>query len=137
MFLTCAGSNYWRYNFISSSVDPGYPKSLSVWNGIGTKIDAAFQFENKVTYFFTNGEYRRFDDNNFQVAVDYPRRSTRWLKCEEEMAMVVSPDPTPDDGMMTMVTDDESRGSKDALSVLALYVCLIFSVMQLDNYIGI
>lgn len=123
------GSNYWRYNFISSSVDPGYPKSLSVWNGIGTKIDAAFQFENKLTYFFTDGEYRRFDDNNFQVAADYPRRSTRWLKCEEEMAMVVSPDPTPVDDTGMMIT--WSRGSKDALSVLALYACIMFSVMQL------
>ncbi|XP_054773075.2 matrix metalloproteinase-14-like [Lytechinus pictus] len=127
------GANYYRYNFRTSSVDPGYPKPLSIWNGIGTKVDAAFQFENKLTYFFTDGEYRRFDDNNFKVATDYPQRSTRWLKCEE-MAIVASPGPTTEGNMTSDDGNDGSSASKEGVSILALCACVVLTIMRLQIF---
>ncbi|RNA19960.1 matrix metallo ase-14-like [Brachionus plicatilis] len=38
------GHKYWRFDFESGSVEPGYPKSLSVWRGLPSKITSAFLF---------------------------------------------------------------------------------------------
>ncbi|XP_071498280.1 interstitial collagenase-like [Diadema antillarum] len=124
------GNRYYRFNFRTASVDPDYPRPLSVWNGIGTKVDAAFQFHNKATYFFTGGEYRRFDDNQFTVDNTYPRPSTVWLKCEE-MQVRMSPDPTAANNEMMSTTTDSSDATTDAISVFALLFSIALSLSQL------
>jgi matrix metalloproteinase-14 (membrane-inserted) len=50
-------------------VSESYPKEIKNWQGLPTtgKLDAALQYSNKLTYFFKDGQYWRFNDNDFEV----------------------------------------------------------------------
>ena len=65
-----------------------YPKPVQNW-GLPAPIDAAFQWENGKTYFFSNNEYYRFNDIEFKPQKDeipYPRNSgVWWFGCQEEV----------------------------------------------------
>jgi hypothetical protein len=79
------GDRYWRYDFDLGSVEPGYPKRLSIWRGLPDKISDAFQWVNGITYFFENERYYRFNDLAFKVEEAmpmYPRlNSEYWFGC--------------------------------------------------------
>lgn len=74
------GSQYLRYDLQSDRIDPGYPKSVSVWKGLwssGVKAGIKLPTNNKY-YFFRNDEYIRYD---FDKGIDpgYPRKiSSAW-----------------------------------------------------------
>ena len=73
------GTQYWKYD--SEKVIPvssDYPKSLSTWEGVPDHIDAAFQWKNGKTFFFSGAQYYRFNDQRFTVEVDYPRPNGVW-----------------------------------------------------------
>lgn len=79
-------NRYWRYDFDLGSVEPGYPKKLSIWRGLPTKITDAFLWVNGITYFFENEKYYRFNDLAFKVEEDaypkYPRlNKDYWFGC--------------------------------------------------------
>ena len=61
-----AGDQYYRYTR-GSSVNNGYPRDLSLWKGLPSTIDAAFEWGNEKTYFFTGPNYYRFNDYAFEV----------------------------------------------------------------------
>ncbi len=65
------GSDYYRLGRSSSIVDSGYPRRFSLWNldHLGG-ISAGFQWQNGRTYFFSQGQYVRFDDNNLRVSTE-------------------------------------------------------------------
>ena len=46
-----------------------YPRPVTNWEGIPEFIDDALQYDNGYTYFFKKGQYYRFDDMRFKVAV--------------------------------------------------------------------
>lgn len=81
------GDNYWRFNFQTGSIDLGYPKKLSVWTGLPSRVTDAFLWLNGITYFFDNEKYYRFNDYQFRVenAVSiYPRNNMdTWFNCRE------------------------------------------------------
>ena len=64
------GNEYWRFD---SKTEPPvsklYPKSIKNWNGIPTRLDAAFRWENGMTYFFKGPLYYRFNDIDFEVNI--------------------------------------------------------------------
>ncbi|XP_055346282.1 stromelysin-3-like [Paramacrobiotus metropolitanus] len=73
------GTQYWRYDSTASSpVSSDYPKSLSTWSGLPPRIDAAFQWKNGKTFFFSGPNYYRFNDKKFAVEADYPRPNDVW-----------------------------------------------------------
>ncbi|CAF0724652.1 unnamed protein product [Brachionus calyciflorus] len=79
-------NKYWRFDFDSGAIEPGYPKSLSVWRGLPLKITDAFLWINGITYFFANDKYYRFNDLAFKVEEDsfppYPRlNKDYWFGC--------------------------------------------------------
>lgn len=79
-------NKYWRYDFESGSIEPGYPKSLTVWRGLPSRISSAFLWINGLTYFFDNDKYYRFNDLAFKVEEDafppYPRfNKDFWFGC--------------------------------------------------------
>jgi hypothetical protein len=39
-----SGDMYWRYNEHLGRIDYGYPRDMSMWEGVQTPVDAAFQF---------------------------------------------------------------------------------------------
>ena len=49
------------------SVDPNYPRPLTVWSGLPDSVDAIFVWENGRTYFFKDDVYYRLNDNRLEV----------------------------------------------------------------------
>ena len=75
------GDKYWKFDpDRKPHVWPHYPKPISDWS-LPSGLDGAFQWENGLTYFFSSGQYWRFDDTRFSMAKaspEYPRKSSRW-----------------------------------------------------------
>ncbi|XP_027206190.2 matrix metalloproteinase 1 isoform X2 [Dermatophagoides pteronyssinus] len=77
------GNEYWRFD---SKTEPPvsklYPKSIKNWNGIPTRLDAAFRWENGMTYFFKGPLYYRFNDIDFEIDTrakpPFPRQTSQW-----------------------------------------------------------
>jgi len=52
-----SGGQYWRYNEATKSVDPGYPRAISLgWNGLPGKVDSACCSYKPQETFFTIGD---------------------------------------------------------------------------------
>ena len=65
------GDLYWKFDSkLTPPVDPKYPKPLKNWMGLPKRIDAAFKWENGLTYFFRENEYYRFNDGYFEVNIN-------------------------------------------------------------------
>lgn len=64
------GDQYWRYDSRAEvPVSNRYPQEISsVWEGIPSNINAAFQWQNGYTYFFKGQNYYRFNDKDFSVS---------------------------------------------------------------------
>ena len=79
------GNKYWRFDFVTNNIEPGYPKRLSIWRGLPNRITDAFLWINGITYFFDNERYYRFNDLSFKVEdaiPPYPRYSAEyWFGC--------------------------------------------------------
>jgi len=65
------GSQYWKLT--DTSVEPGYPRSISSdWDGLPGNLDASFTWTNGKTYFFKGSKYWRFSDVG-QMDAGYPK----------------------------------------------------------------
>ena len=81
LFCCYAGDQYYRLT-PGYGVDQRYPRPLSVWNGLPNTVDAAFQYSNSRTYFFSGPDYYRFNDDTFTVDAGYPdSTAVVWLGC--------------------------------------------------------
>lgn len=62
------GDQYWRFDSKSDPpVSNRYPKPIKNWVGLPSSVDAAFKWENGLTYFFKGTQYYRFNDGDFEV----------------------------------------------------------------------
>ena len=52
--------------------DEGYPKAISNWDDRLTHVDAATAYENKTTFFFSDGQIFVFSDIEMKVPVILP-----------------------------------------------------------------
>ncbi|XP_070554810.1 matrix metalloproteinase-19-like [Ptychodera flava] len=79
------GSRYYIWNEFTEKVYPGAVRRIRKhWRGLPKGIDAAFQWKNRRTYFFKDGEYWRYDDLAMEVEAGYPKSTARWwIGCEE------------------------------------------------------
>jgi hypothetical protein len=71
------GNQYARINNANSTMDPGYPTSISPnWGGLPNSfksgIDAAVRRDNGKIYFFKGNQYVRVDDGTAQTDPGYP-----------------------------------------------------------------
>ncbi|KAB7495947.1 Matrix metalloproteinase-14, partial [Armadillidium nasatum] len=94
------GENYYKLDPIKRPyISTEYPKSITTWEGVPFYIDDAFQYSDGLTYFFKNGYYWRFNDQNFQVDVadpPYPREAgPRWFGCPAEDSHTITKSTTP------------------------------------------
>lgn len=65
--LIFLGENYYRV-MDDGAVGDGYPRDITIWAGLPFgRIDAAINFQNSRTYFFSGGDYYRFNDRQFEV----------------------------------------------------------------------
>lgn len=68
-FPLCPGDQYWRFDSKSDPpVSARYPKPIKNWIGLPNNLDAAFKWENGLTYFFKGTQYYRFNDGDFEVS---------------------------------------------------------------------
>ncbi|XP_016054440.1 PREDICTED: matrix metalloproteinase-16 [Miniopterus natalensis] len=68
------GNRYWRYSEEMKTMDPGYPKPITVWKGIPDAPQGAFVHrEHGFTYFYKGKEYWKFNNQILKVEPGYPR----------------------------------------------------------------
>lgn len=78
------GDRYWRYNEDLRTMDPGYPKPITVWKGIPESPQGAFVDKaNGFTYFYKGKEYWKFNNERLRVEQGYPRSILRdFMGCD-------------------------------------------------------
>ncbi|XP_032421504.1 matrix metalloproteinase-16 isoform X2 [Xiphophorus hellerii] len=78
------GDRYWRYNEDMRTMDPGYPKPITIWKGIPDSPQGAFVDKaNGFTYFYKGKEYWKFNNQRLRVEPSYPRSILRdFMGCD-------------------------------------------------------
>uniref|UniRef100_H3CR71 Matrix metalloproteinase-14 n=1 Tax=Tetraodon nigroviridis TaxID=99883 RepID=H3CR71_TETNG len=129
-------NKYYRFNEHSQSVDDGYPKSISVWQGVPDNFKAAFMSKDQAyTYFYKANKYWKFNNQVMRVEPGYPKSALRdWMSCPNE-------DSKTDGGseetevIIVEVGDDETVGGASNVAVvvvpLFLLACVIVTLVAL------
>nr|XP_032833372.1 matrix metalloproteinase-14-like [Petromyzon marinus] len=78
------GDRYWRFDEDSRAVAEGYPKPLSLWEGVPSGTQAAFLSQDGVHTFFVKGDrYWKFNIDKKRVESGFPRSLLRdWMGCD-------------------------------------------------------
>ena len=88
------GSQYWRYNEKTRTMDKGYPKNIQTgWPDLPNDIDAAVTWLNGRSYIFNGKDYLRLKNysQSRKVYVDrgYPKETARgWMKCRADTGAI-------------------------------------------------
>ncbi|XP_016368717.1 matrix metalloproteinase-16-like [Sinocyclocheilus rhinocerous] len=135
------GDRYWRYNEDMRTMDPGYPKPITVWKGIPDSPQGAFvDKENGFTYFYKGKEYWKFNNQRLRVETGYPRSILRdFMGCD---GLPADPDwdwsppeeeepPQYDNDDVDIVLKLESSGGAEKAVAIAIPCVLALCMMVL------
>ncbi|KAM3860314.1 matrix metalloproteinase-16-like [Diretmus argenteus] len=132
------GDRYWRYNEDMRTMDPGYPKPISVWRGVPESPQGAFVDKaNGFTYFYKGKEYWKFNNQFLRVEPGYPRSILKdFMGCDLTPVDPERP-PTDDDGTSDVVIElDNEANTVKAIAIVipcVLALCLlvlVYTVVQ-------
>uniref|UniRef100_A0A673JEB5 Matrix metalloproteinase-16-like n=1 Tax=Sinocyclocheilus rhinocerous TaxID=307959 RepID=A0A673JEB5_9TELE len=120
------GDRYWRYNEDMRTMDPGYPKPITVWKGIPDSPQGAFVDKEKgFTYFYKGKEYWKFNNQRLRVETGYPRSILRdFMGCDKEP-------PQYDNDDVDIVLKLESSGGAEKAVAIAIPCVLALCMMVL------
>ncbi|CAH0702051.1 unnamed protein product [Spodoptera exigua] len=78
---------YWRFDEGTGTMDPKYPKDMSMWRQVPYPVDAAVVWKGD-TYFFQGPRFWRFDNELVQAHEYYPLPTAQvWFKCNSTSEM--------------------------------------------------
>ncbi|KAG5878181.1 hypothetical protein JTB14_028197 [Gonioctena quinquepunctata] len=77
-----SGDRYWSFDEELQHVELDYPRHISMWKGVGTDIDAVFQWKDGKTYFFKGKGFWKFNDLHMRVEEKGQKLSAPfWMGC--------------------------------------------------------
>ncbi|KAJ8372750.1 hypothetical protein AAFF_G00277580 [Aldrovandia affinis] len=132
------GNKYYRYNEKTSSVDPEYPKHISVWQGVPENLRAAIMSKDGAyTYFYKANKYWKFSNQQLKVEPGFPKSALRdWMGCEGEEPRRGG---TDEEVIIIEVEEEGGAGAGPAAVVLPLLllvgvVCALGAVLFFRRY---
>uniref|UniRef100_A0ACB8EWG2 Uncharacterized protein n=2 Tax=Sphaerodactylus townsendi TaxID=933632 RepID=A0ACB8EWG2_9SAUR len=120
-------NQYWRYDDQLGRVESGYPKSVSLWEGVPTDLDDVTRWNDGKTYFFKGTQYWGFSGGNVQSDAGYPRSASQdWMYCQG--APTLSP-PAPRHGTGQDKGMCICHGSAGKLAPLSAWILALIWVL--------
>uniref|UniRef100_A0AAY4A437 Peptidase metallopeptidase domain-containing protein n=1 Tax=Denticeps clupeoides TaxID=299321 RepID=A0AAY4A437_9TELE len=132
------GNKYYRFNEKTHSVDPEYPKPISVWKGVPDNVKGAIMSDDGVyTYFYKANKYWKFNNQQLRVESGYPKSVlTGWMGCETEEPKV----GRTDEEVLVIEVDESEGGGAGAVAVvvplflLACVLCTLGALLFFRRY---
>ncbi|XP_023671993.1 matrix metalloproteinase-16-like [Paramormyrops kingsleyae] len=141
------GDRYWRYNEEMRTMDPGYPKPITVWKGVPASPQGAFVDKaNGFTYFYKNKEYWKFNNQKLRVEPGYPRSILKdFMGCDGLTDRDREPDvgrdrerrpPVEEDDVDVVIKLESAAGTVKVVAIVipcVLALCLLvllYTVVQ-------
>ena len=120
-----SGDKYWRFDDAVGRVELDYPRDISMWRGVPSDVDAAFQYIDGKTYFFKGKHFWQFDDNSMMVVNLTPKRiGIHWMQCPKE---IIRNPFEVDDELPMNNTEKNSDEKSRILLVFSLMIILFFN----------
>ncbi|XP_076263359.1 matrix metalloproteinase-2-like isoform X2 [Rhynchophorus ferrugineus] len=80
-----SGDMYWRFDENVQKVELDYPRNMAMWKGVGTDIDAVFQWRDGKTYFFKGKGFWKFNDVAMTVEhAEQKLSASFWMGCKQD-----------------------------------------------------
>lgn len=122
-----SGNMYWRYDEDLMQVELDYPRLMEMWQGVGSDIDAVFQWKDGRTYFFKGNGFWKFNDLHMRVEEKEQTLSGPfWMGCSRDLKEGNQP------GLKAPYIDMSSSGAK--LHPYKAYLALAILSLSLKFY---
>ncbi|KAL4623606.1 matrix metalloproteinase-14-like [Arapaima gigas] len=121
------GTKYYRFNENTRSVDPEYPKPITMWKGVPENPKSAIMSQDGAyTYFYKANKYWKFDNQQLRVEPGFPKSALRdWMGCSEDEPRKGGPD---EELIIVEVGEKNGAGPVAVAVPLVLLACVICSL---------